>query len=109
MNRGNKEDVVVVVSVSKILNVVSLAQAQFSTWRTQRRLNALMNICIQISTNCFPKPFVDIPFYMTKLLKRLKIAIIFPVTQPKLFDKVIMLAIGCSCFLLNYWAYTNFS
>ena len=79
----------------------------------------------------FPKPFVDIPFYMTKLLKefkdrkmksqKLKISqftyrmlaslpeIIFPVTQPKLFDKVIVMAIGSSCFLLKYWAYPTFS
>ena len=35
--------------------------------------------------------------------------IIFPVTQPKLFDKVIVMAIGSSCFLLKYWAYPTFS
>ena len=35
--------------------------------------------------------------------------ITFPVTQPKLFGKVIILAIGSSCFLLKHWAYPNFS
>ena len=35
--------------------------------------------------------------------------IIFPVTQPKFFDEVIVRAIGSSCFLLKYWAYPTFS
>ena len=70
-------------------------------------INELLSKGIHRYTILYDKTLKEVKDHKMKSNAWKKIT--FPVTQPKLFGKVIILAIGSSCFLLKHWAYPNFS